>query len=129
MLAAARARVTTLKLSNVSFVEGNGEKLPLPDASSDTVLFLQSLQYMTNPERAISEAIRILAPNGTLLIVTLAKHTYVEADAFGHNHHGFTPEQLKRWTNRLVRHHMDELPRETRSPHFQTIILSAHKPS
>ena len=77
----------------------------------------------------IGEAIRILAPDGTLLVVTLAKHTSVEADAFGHQHRGFTPEQLKRWTRALQQHHTDELPRETRSPHFQTIILSANKRS
>jgi SAM-dependent methyltransferase len=127
MLAAARARVATLQLTNVNFVEASGEKLPLPDASADTVLFLQSLQYMTDPERALSEAIRILAPGGTLLVVTLVKHTSVEADAFGHQHRGFTPEQLTRWTRTLQHQHTDELPRETRSPHFQTIILSAKK--
>ena len=84
---------------------------------------------MTNPERALGEACRILAPGGTLLVVTLAKHTSVEADAFGHRHRGFTPTELTRWTRSLHHHHTDELPRETRSPHFQTIILSANKPS
>ncbi len=127
MLSAAQTRMTALAINNVNIIEASGEKIPLPDSSADTVLFLQSLQYMSNPEKAIAEAIRILAPKGTLLLVTLVKHNFVEADAFGHKHHGFTADQLKRWTRALTKHHIDELPRETRSPHFQTIILSAQK--
>ncbi|MBA3697959.1 MAG: metalloregulator ArsR/SmtB family transcription factor [Planctomycetes bacterium] len=127
MLAAGRERVAALKLSGVEFVEGTGEKLPLDDRSADSVLFLQSLQYMTDPEQALAEATRVLAPNGRLLLVTLAKHDFAEADAFGHRHRGFSGDQLKRWTKPLGDHLLDQLPPEPRSPHFQTVILSARK--
>lgn len=127
MLAAGRERVAALKLTGVEFVEATGEKLPLPDASADSVLFLQSLQYMTDPGQALAEAARVLAPGGRLLIVTLAKHDFTEADAFGHRHHGFTSDQLKRWTKTLSEHMLDQLPPEPRIPHFQTVILTARK--
>ncbi len=127
MLAAGRERVAALKLSGVEFVEGTGEHLPLVDGSADSVLFLQSLQYMTEPGQALAEAARVLAPNGRLLIVTLTKHEFAEAEAFGHRHRGFTADQLKRWAKGLVDHHLDVLPGEPRSPHFQTAILTARK--
>jgi SAM-dependent methyltransferase len=129
MLTAARARINSLHLRHVTCVEGNGEALPCANHSADTVLFLQSLQYIGQPDKALREAERILAPGGTLVIVTLLKHDYVEADAFGHRHRGFTPEQLRAWSSPLQLHQMDILPRETRSPHFQTLIFSAKKPS
>lgn len=129
MLAAGRERVAALKLSGVEFVEGTGEDLPLADASADSVLFLQSLQYMTAPETALAEAIRVLAPGGRLLLVTLSRHDFAEAEAFGHRHRGFSTDQLKRWTRGLVEHHIDVLPPEARTPHFQTVILTARKRS
>ncbi len=127
MLAAGRDRVAALKLNGVEFVEGTGEHLPLADHSADSVLFLQSLQYMTTPEAALAEGIRILAPRGRLLLVTLNHHEFAEAEAFGHRHRGFTADQLKRWTKVLVDHHLDVLPPEPRTPHFQTVILTARK--
>ena len=128
MLSAGRERVAALKLTGVEFVEGTGEHLPLADRSADSVLFLQSLQYMSDPEQALTEAVRVLAPGGRLLIVTLAKHEFAEAEAFGHRHRGFTGDQLKRWSKTLSDHLLDQLPPEPRSPHFQTIILTARKP-
>ena len=127
MLAAGRERVAALKLTGVYFVEGTGEQLPLTDDSADSALFLQSLQYMTDPGQALTDATRVLAPGGRLLIVTLAKHEFHEAEAFGHRHRGFSSDQLKRWTKGLTDHHLDVLPGEPRSPHFQTVILTARK--
>lgn len=127
MLSAGRQRVAALKLSGVEFVEGTGEHLPLGDRSADSVLFLQSLQYMSDPEQALAEAVRVLAPGGRLLVVTLARHDFAEAEAFGHRHRGFTTDQLKRWSKTLGDHLLDQLPPEPRSPHFQTVILTARK--
>jgi ArsR family transcriptional regulator len=125
MLAAGRERVAALGLKGVEFVEATGEDLPLDDGSADSVLFLQSLQYMTEPGQALAEAARVLAPGGRLLVVTLARHDFAESEAFGHRHRGFTTEQLKRWTRGMVDHQFDQLPPEPRSPHFQTAILTA----
>lgn len=127
MLSAGRERVAALKLTGVEFVEGTGEHLPLDERSADSVLFLQSLQYMSDPEQALTEAVRVLTPGGRLLVVTLTKHDFPEAEAFGHRHRGFSTDQLKRWTKTLGDHVLDQLPPEPRSPHFQTVILTARK--
>lgn len=128
MVEAGLQRAKTLKLANVSWKLARGEQLPLPDGSQDSVLFLQSLQYIEDPAAALAEATRVLAPGGQLLVLTLAKHGYAEADAFGHRHHGFTPEQLRRWTGRLAQHRHDILPPEAKAPRFQAVVLTCRKP-
>jgi SAM-dependent methyltransferase len=127
MIAAGRERVQTLKLDGVSFVQATGEDLPLKDAGADSVLFLQSLQYVADPAQALSEAARILAPGGRLLVLTLNRHDFTEAEAFGHRHRGFATADLKRWTRALDGHQLYSLPPETRAPRFQTLILTARK--
>ncbi len=99
----------------------------MDDASCDSVLFLQSLQYVEQPAQALGEAVRVLAPGGTLLVLTLARHDFAEADAFGHRHRGFTPDGLRRWTVGLEAHHGYELPAEAKAPRFQSLVFTASK--
>jgi ArsR family transcriptional regulator len=127
MVAAGRARVAALGLADVAFVAAPGEDLPLADGSADSVLFLQSLQYVADPARALAEAARVLAPGGRLLVLTLASHAFAEAEAFGHRHRGFAPADLRRWTRGLGGHQLYTLPAETRLPRFQTLILCAER--
>src|SRR4051812_23794138 len=88
MVAAGLERVKGLGLANVSYLQGEGEQLPLDDAGSDAVLFLQSLQYVRDPAKALAEAVRVLAPGGRLLVLTLARHDFTEAERYGHRHRG-----------------------------------------
>ena len=125
MVKAGRERVQGLRLHNVSYVQAPGETLPLEPHSADSVLFVQSLQYIDDPAKALAEATRILAPGGRLLVLTLASHDFPEADAFGHRHRGFAAADLKRWTRGLEHHASYALPPETRSPRFQTLIHTA----
>lgn len=128
MVEAGMQRAKALKLGNVAWKLARGEELPLADASQDSVLFLHSLQYVSDPGRALSEATRVLAPGGLLLTLTLVKHDFAEAEAFGHRHRGFTSEQLRRWTAKLGEHRHDSLPPESKSPRFQTLVFTARKP-
>jgi SAM-dependent methyltransferase len=125
MVAAGTERVTAMRLDAVRYVQAPGEQLPLEDGSCDSVLFLQSLQYVEDPAKALGEAARILAPGGRLLVVTLMRHDFAESERYGHRHRGFTVEELKRWTRPLAEHRLVTLPAETRAPRFQTIILTA----
>ena len=80
----------------------------------------------------LADLLAILIGSGwwqLMLVVTLAKHDFAEAEAFGHRHRGFSVDQLKRWTKALGEHLLDQLPPEPRSPHFQTVILTARKRS
>jgi SAM-dependent methyltransferase len=129
MIAAGRARCSENGLANVRWLEAAGERLPLPDASQDTVLLLQSLQYVERPADVLAECGRILAPTGRLLVLTLAEHDHDEAARYGHRHRGFREPDLRAWVKpwcakpRVIR-----LPPESRAPRFQAIVMTADKP-
>jgi ArsR family transcriptional regulator len=127
MVRAGRQRVEAQKLGNVRYHLANGEALPLADESCDSVLFLQSLQYVDDPAKSLREAERVLSANGRLLVLTLQKHQHQQATAFGHRHLGFTPEQLRKWTPRLGFHRSYALPAESKLPRFQTLVFTAQK--
>jgi SAM-dependent methyltransferase len=128
MVGAGKARVAALGLNNTTWHQAPGEALPLADASADSVLFLQSLQYIPKPAAALAEARRVLAPGGRLLVVTLVQHDHAEADRYGHRHRGFAEADLRAWCKGLRDLHVDLLPPETRPPRFQTIICTGTAP-
>lgn len=129
MVAAGRSRCAEGGIDNVRWVEAAGESLPLPDGSQDTVLLLQSLQYVERPADVLRECGRVLAPGGRLLVLTLAEHDHDEAARYGHRHRGFREADLRAWVKpwcakpRAIR-----LPPESRAPRFQAIVLTADKP-
>ena len=51
----------------VDLVRVSAEKIPLPDASFDTVVITYTLCTIPNPQAALLEMRRVLAPNGKLL--------------------------------------------------------------
>ena len=81
----ARERIAQSGLL-VDLVGVSAEKIPLPDASYDTVLITYTLCTIPNPQAALLEMRRVLAPNGRLL--------YCE--------HGRAPDaSVHRWQTRL----------------------------
>lgn len=61
MLARARRRGLSTEL-------GVAEDLPFEDDSVDVVLFVYSLHHVDDPDRALSEAARVLRPGGVLVV-------------------------------------------------------------
>jgi len=51
------------------------------------------LHHAADPAAALSEAARVLAPHGTLVVVDLAPHGL----KLGHPHAGFSRAQVTRW--------------------------------
>lgn len=127
MVRAGKQRVEAQKLGNVRWHLAQGEQLPLENNSCDSVLFLQSLQYVDDPTASLREAERVLNASGRLLVLTLQKHQHQQANAFGHRHLGFTPEQLRKWTSKLHAHRSYVLPAESKLPRFQTLVFTAEK--
>ena len=75
---------------HVEFVEGDAEHLPFADGSFDAVVGGFVLNHLPAPERALSEAVRVLAPGGRLAVAVwdvpdrnrlLGELTYAVRDA------------------------------------------------
>lgn len=71
---------------DAELVEASAEELPFEDSSFDTAVFTLVLCTVPNPERALTEAARVLKPGGRLLFVE-----HVRAKSSG----------LARWQDRL----------------------------
>ena len=63
-----RAKIKKLNLKNTFY--GNGKKLPFKSGLFDCVVLAEVLEHQTEPYRFLTEAYRVLKPNGTFLITT-----------------------------------------------------------
>src|SRR5437763_6273875 len=71
MLAGARARQAGAGPTavRVSFVRGQAEQLPFPDACFDALTFTSLLRYVDDPQATMAELARVLRPRGRIGMV------------------------------------------------------------
>lgn len=94
MLDAARKRLASL--SNVRFVDGPIEAIPLDSGSVDAAVCLMVLHHVAEPVEALSEMRRIVRPGGVALVVDMLEHDRTEyRHTMGHRHLGFPPEAMR----------------------------------
>jgi ArsR family transcriptional regulator len=131
MLGQLATRAKSKGITNLEYVEGDIEDLPLPDASHDVVVASQALHHARSPARCLAEAKRISVRGGRLLVIDLLAHTeeWVR-DKLEHLHLGFTEQALEELVTqagfekvRVVRAARDPQP-----PHFMTLVATAVKP-
>lgn len=65
---AARRRLARMKL-DATLIEGDAQALPFPDGSFDTVINTDAFTLYRDPERALREHFRVLAPRGRLIVM------------------------------------------------------------
>ncbi len=98
MLRLARARLEAAGLGHVQVRQGDMYALALPAASVDLVLFHQVLHYAAEPQAALAEAARVLAPAGRVAIVDFLPHQLeVLRDSHAHRRLGFSPQEVAHW--------------------------------
>lgn len=98
MLAYARAKLEQAHLSHCQVRQGDIYDLPLADQSADALVMHQVLHFLADPQRALREAARVLAPGGRLLIVDFAPHALeFLRDQFAHERLGFADPQMRQW--------------------------------
>ena len=97
MLRLARVKLEAAGIAS-SLRQGDMYALPLEDGSADTIIIHQVLHYAHSPAEAISEATRVLAPGGRLLIVDFAAHEREELRSTdAHIRLGFDDESMTAW--------------------------------
>lgn len=98
MLDYARSKLERAGLTHASLRHGDLYDVGLADRSADAVVMHQVLHFLAEPQPAIREAARILAPGGRLVIVDFAPHgmEFLRED-FAHERLGFSSEQVREW--------------------------------
>jgi len=98
MLAVARANLDRSGIGHAQVRLGDIYNLSLPRDAFDVVAIHQVLHYLEEPERAIAEAARVLAPGGRFLIVDFAPHALeFLRERHAHRRLGFGHEPMAQW--------------------------------
>jgi ubiquinone/menaquinone biosynthesis C-methylase UbiE/DNA-binding transcriptional ArsR family regulator len=101
MLAAARAKLEAAGLRHVQVRQGDIYALPFADSSCDFITIHQVLHYLDDPQRALAEAARTLAPRGRLLIADFAPHDLEQLrEDHAHRRLGIAAEHMAQWLGR-----------------------------
>jgi SAM-dependent methyltransferase/biotin operon repressor len=127
LLHAAEGRLA--QVSSVSLVRGDMHALPFASERFELVLLFNVLAYADEPARVLEEAMRVIAPGGELVLVTLHKHEAMDVAAqYGHRQPGFSPRWLKSKLAAQMRvTHCQVSSRERARPHFEVVSCFAQK--
>jgi ArsR family transcriptional regulator len=98
MLAVARENFARLGITNCELRRGDLEHLPLEDASVDAVFANMALHHAPDPRHALEEMIRVLKPQGRVVITDAVRHGFEwfkteMADVWL----GFSREEIECW--------------------------------
>jgi ubiquinone/menaquinone biosynthesis C-methylase UbiE len=72
---------------NLQFLHGTTSKIPLADNSVDIVISFETLEHHDEHDEMMVEIIRVLKPDGTLLISTPDKHFYSDLKDYNNPFH------------------------------------------
>lgn len=130
VLEAARQRLRNT--DNVELVAGDMHAMPFDDGRFDQVLCFHALTYADDPTEVLSEAHRVLAPGGDLVIVTLREHEHADvARAYSQVNRGFSATSL---SDMLAAagfsvSQCEVTSREKTKPYFEVLTAFAHRAS
>jgi ArsR family transcriptional regulator len=95
MLALARARLARAGIAHCRVRRADMYRLPLEDGGFDLVVMQMVLHYAEDPAAALREAARMLRPEGSFLLIDLARHERHELlSRFAHRWPGFAEDAI-----------------------------------
>jgi ArsR family transcriptional regulator len=93
---AARRRLADR--TNVDVRHGDLEQLPIEDGTLDLAVLALVLHYVSEPERVVVEARRVLKPSGRLIVIDMLPHEREDLVAtMGQVWPGFSESQMGSW--------------------------------
>jgi ArsR family transcriptional regulator len=131
VLARAQALATRRRVKNVTWKRGELTSLPIRDATVDLALLSQALHHAAEPSRALAEAVRIVRPGGTVLVLDLREHDQLWVrERLGDERLGFSDQELEGLLRDagLEDVRVQVGTRKTGDP-FTVLIASGRKPS
>jgi len=114
--------------ANLEFRLGDLEEPPIEAASVDLAILSQALHHATAPGRALRAAHQILKPGGRVVVLDLLKHGFEKArQLYADVWLGFSEAELHEMLETAGFRDIQTsvVHRETKSPHFQTVLAMA----
>lgn len=111
--------------TNLEFRLGDLENPPIDPASVDLVILSQALHHAQRPAQAIRAAFSLIKPGGRIVVLDLLKHQFEKArDLYADLWLGFSEAELREMLSDAGFQNIETsiVHRETRSPHFQTVL-------
>ena len=116
--------------TNMDYRIGDIEDPPIAPDSVDLAIFSQALHHAPSPPKAILAAHKILKRGGRIVILDLLKHQFEKArDMYADVWLGLSEIDLHDFLERAGFKNIETsiVHRESKSPHFQTVLAMAEK--
>jgi len=125
MIEVGREQAQRHGVKNIDYRLGDMEEIPIGDGEVDLVFFSQSLHHALHPERALSEAARILIAGGRIVILDLVRHRFEEArELYADEWLGFSEVDLESMLRNagFAGIEVTVVDKEPDTPQFQTLL-------
>jgi len=119
MLRLAQWSTALQRSPDVRWLEGRAEKLPLPDGEATLAWAISSSHHWEDRRAGISEAWRILAPGGRLVLA----ERLTKPGARGYAAHGLTPDQAEDLARQLTAAGFDQVQQHTARAGHRTLVI------